>query len=227
MESYKMTNWIKHYIKISVISLLLFNVGCTTIPPEAPDLSIELGKRVSAIEQSNITLLHRYFDMKREVVDKFIEEEWIPLFAKELFSTTTMKKNWAIVVKENDATQRLKFLIRTGPKLQKKINVKRMELIKPLDELEREIELSIRTEYHQARAINNTITSFLISASEVSENRDRYLEMINIDNNQTSQIINDVDNAVNKLLKSGNEAKDKIEKSEIFLNKISEIRKKI
>jgi len=110
----------------------------------APELSAELGKRISAIEDSNVTLLKRFFDQKRREVDKFIEDEWVPEFAEQFFSDQAILAAWDTIVKEDDKKQRLTFLVITGPKLQKKINKKRLELIQPLDDLERRIEKQIR-----------------------------------------------------------------------------------
>lgn len=56
--------------------VLAMLIGCASIPSEAPELSAALGQRISAIEDSNITLLKRFFDQKRREVDKFIEKEW-------------------------------------------------------------------------------------------------------------------------------------------------------
>ena len=147
---------VKFRLKIfSIFTSILLISGCATIPSEAPQLSGELGKRISAIERSNITLLHKFFDLKRNEVDKFIEKEWTPIFAKNFFSEPKIQKMWETIVTENNPADRLKFLIITGPKLQKKINRKRLQLIKPLDKLERFIERRIRTEFRQARSINN------------------------------------------------------------------------
>ena len=150
-------------IKVTTLSVLIAVTGCVSIPSEAPELSVELGKRIAAIEESNITLLNRFFDQKRKEVDKFIEEEWVPEFANHFFSNKTISDAWETIVSEDDKKQRLLFLVKTGPRLIKKINEKRLELIQPLDALERRIELKIREEYTQARAINNSITSFLLS----------------------------------------------------------------
>jgi len=167
---------------INVVSLagILALAGCASIPPEAPELSAELGKRISAIEDSNITLLKRFFDQKRRGVDRFIENEWVPEFANQFFSNDSISRAWDTIVRENDKKQRLLFVVKTGPKLQEKINEKRLELIQPLDQLERRIETKIRDEYTQARAMNSSITSFLLSASKVAENRNRYLEMVGV-----------------------------------------------
>ena len=210
--------------KIVAGVFILLMVGCAAIPPEAPELSTELGNRINAIQGANLTLLHRFFDLKRADIDRFIQSEWTPTFAEEVFSAPKMKKTWNTIVKENNAEDRLRFLIITGPKLQEQINKKRIELISPLDDLERRIEQSIKYEYEQARSINNSITSFLLSASKVAENRDRYLETAGVRDEKVEQAIDNVDDAVKDLLSLSKKTKDKITKAEDYVMKLREIR---
>lgn len=207
--------------------LIILASGCASIPPEAPELSIELGNRISAIEDSNITLLHRFFDQKRKDVDQFIEKEWVPTFADTFFSNPKISNAWETIVKEDDKNQRLMFIVKTGPKLQEMINIKRLELIQPLDDLERRIENNIRTEYSQVRAMNNTITSFLLSTSKVAENRNRYLEMAGVNDERIGNLIDKTEDAVSDLLKGAKNAQEKIVLSEEYLNKIRDIRDSI
>ena len=214
---------------LTLLSFVLFVgiVGCASIPAEAPELSAELGNRISAIEDSNITLLHRFFDQKRKEVDKFIENEWVPTFAEEFFSNPKISEVWNTIVREDDKSQRLKFIVKTGPKLQEKINKKRLELIQPLDDLERRIEKEIRDEYAQARAMNNSITSFLLSASKVTENRNRYLEMAGVTDEKIGKIIDKTDDAVSDLLKRTEDAQEKIDAAKDYLEKLRSIRDSI
>ena len=205
----------------SILAFIFLIPGCATIPSEAPQLSGELGKRISAIEKSNLTLLHKFFDLKRNEVDKFIEKEWTPIFAKEFFSDPKIQKIWETIVTENNPADRLKFLIITGPKLQKKINSKRLQLIKPLDKLERLIERKIRSEFRQARSINNSITSFLMSASKVEENRNRYLNMIGISDDKIGQAIDDVDETVGNLVDKSKDIKNYSEK---YIKKLNDLK---
>lgn len=184
----------------SLVGLALLLGACVSIPPEAPELSAELGNRISAIEDANITLLNRYFDRKRQDIDEFIEEEWLPEFANNFFSNPSIADVWNTIVRENDKKQRLTFLMKTGPKLQAEVNKARVRLIKPLDDLERRIEQKLRDEYAQARAINNTLTSFLLSASEVAENRNRYLELAGVTDSEIGIIIDKTDKVVNDLI---------------------------
>lgn len=215
----------KQVLSISLISFMF--LGCVSIPPEAPELSMELGKRISAIEVSNIKLLNRFFDEKRERVDEFIVDEWVPAFAEEVFSGEASSMAWDTIVKENDKRERLKYLLIMGPELQKKINVKRLELIQPLDTLERKIEKEIRVEYAQARAINSSISSFLLSAAEVAENRTRYLEMIGVTDEKIDYALNKTDEIVSGLLKKGEGIPNKVKKTEEFIKKVQSLRDSI
>lgn len=210
--------------KIAFGVIMVLMVGCATIPHEAPELSVELGNRINAIQHANLTLLHRFFDLKRGDIDRFIQNEWVPTFAEEIFSDPRMKMTWDTIVAENNSADRLKFLVTTGPKIQERINKKRTELINPLDDLERRIEQEIRDEYEQARAINNSITSFLLSASKVTEIRNRYLEIAGVTDEEVGHTIDKVNDAVSDLLSSGEEAKDKVTKAEMYLTKLRKIR---
>lgn len=212
--------------KIKILNYILFFlfIGCTNIPPEAPELSVELGNRISAIEQANMTLLNRFFDLKREEVDRFIEEKWMPIFAEEIFKNSHIQSVWNIIVRENKPEQNLKFLLVIAPKLQEKINSKRKELIDPLDNLEREIETNLKSEYDQAKSINNSITSFLFSASKVSENRDRYFKILGIEDAKIGDAIDKIDSSVNNLLEIGTNVSEGTNK---YLSQLESIKNSI
>jgi hypothetical protein len=205
----------------------LLILGCATIPSEAPQLSAQLGTRISAVEASHRRLLADFFNEKRRRVDEFIQEEWIPLFAKELFSDSTIADTWDEVVRSQEMGDRVKFILIAGPKLQKKINEKRLELIQPLDELERTIALRLKNEYDQMRAINNTLTSFLVSASKVEETRRRYLELVGISEQTIDDFINETNQAITELAGVGKTAKDIVKDTEAFKSKIDAIIKRI
>ena len=215
--------------KPTIVFLLmgfLLILGCATIPSEAPQLSAQLGTRISAVEASHRRLLAHFFNEKRRRVDEFIQEEWIPLFAKELFSDSTIADTWDQVVRSQETGDRVKFILIAGPRLQKKINAKRLELIQPLDELERTIASRLKNEYDQMRAINNTLTSFLLSASKVEEARRRYLEMVGISEKKIDDFINETDQAITELVEVGKIGKDIVKDAETFKSKIEGISEK-
>jgi len=184
----------------ALLTVIVF-VGCSPrIPGEAPELSTTLGQRIAAIRDANITLLHRYFDLKRSEVDRFIQEVWVPRLAEAVFTHPEVEREWLDIVESDDAQRRLDFILTAAPALQGQINRTREEFMKPLDELERHIEQSLEAEYDEALSINNTLTSFLVSASKVAEARNRYLEMLGVKDTRIATAIDGVDRAVTGML---------------------------
>ena len=213
--------------QLGLLTISLMMMACVSIPPEAPELSAQLGNRISAIEQSNLTLLHRYFDRKKQDIDKFIQHEWVPEFANQFFAEPAIAQVWDQVVATGNKPDRLKFILKTSPTLQQTINQKRVELIQPLEILEQRIEAKLTADFAQAKAINNSITGFLLSASKVVENRDRYLEMVGVSSDEVTQLIDSTDAIVADLLQSSQEIEGKVAKGEKYLQKINALRNSI
>lgn len=207
--------------------LLLFGLNaCATIPQESVDLSIELGKRISAIETSHMALVDSYFDVRRDRVDRYVTEEWVPEFAEQVFSNKQIAAVWDKVVRSGNKTERLEFIVELGPELQSRINKKRLELVKPLDDAERMIKKELRTNYEQARSINNSVTSFLVSSSKVAENRNRYLEMLGVKDEKVSEILNKVDSVVETLVDKSEKLMSKEDQVKEYLQKFKELKDK-
>lgn len=212
---------------ISKSILLLFFIlitGCASIPSEAPELSSELGERIEKLEEANLKLLRRFFEQKRKDIDSFIEYEWLPEFSQHFFSNSKISKAWNTIVIENNVHQRTKFLITVGTKLQQKINDKRTQLVAPLNELEKEIEYKLKSEYEQAKAINNSLTSFLTSASKVADNRNRLLAKVGVTEEKISKVIDKTDDIVSKFLSKAKVAEDKINLADEYIDKIKGLR---
>jgi hypothetical protein len=151
--------------------------ACSSVPAEAPQLSAELGNRISAIQQSHFALLRQFMDERRERIDEFVNEEWAPRLTTNTFEDPRMKEILDKVAASPDPNARVQLMARVGPKIQKHIQEKRNELMKPLDEIERALERQLRQEYDQALGVNNALTSYLSSAAKLDANRDRYVAM--------------------------------------------------
>ena len=213
--------------KLVIIVGILLMTACVSIPPEAPELSTELGNRIYKIEQSHLMLLGRFFDRKKQDVDSFIQDRWVPEFAKQFFSEPAIANVWEQIVASGSKEDRLQFILRTSPTLQQKINDKRLQLIKPLEDLEQQIASRISADYSQAKSINNSITSLLLSAAEVVENRDRYLAMVGVSSDEVTQIIDSTDSIVGDLLDSANNIEDKVAAAEKYKRKLKELKASI
>lgn len=217
----------RHLLRLWTLLAALAMTGCASIPPEAPELSGQLGTRISAIELAHTRLLEQFFAEKRRRVDEFIQEVWVPTFATEFFKDPKVDEVWKEVVKSTDPNDRLRFVVLVGPKLQTRINQKRTELIQPLEDLEKAVKAKLKVDYDQALAINNTLTSFLQSASKVEANRRRYLEMLGITDKQVDKFIDETDDAVSDLVGKARGVKDKVKSGEEFVSKVKAIVAKV
>jgi hypothetical protein len=206
-------------IIVTTISL----TSCASIPSEAPQLSGELGNRISALEGAHLRLLDEFFVEKRRRVDDFVQQTWIPVFAQEFFSDSHIDSVWRAVVQSSNPNDRLKFIVLVGPELQRKINQKRVELIQPLDELQSSIKSRIESEYSQAKAVNNALTSLLLSSSKVNESRDRYLNMIGVTDQKMNKFIGDTDEAISELVEVSGDIGDRASDVTEFRDKIRSI----
>lgn len=176
---------------IAVISLLIGS--CASIPKESPELSQEIGQRVAGMQEAHLTLVNRYFDLKRAEVNKIFEEEWIPAYAESFFAQDQVASYWNTLVTNDDIEERQQFLTQIGPRMLEEIRNKRADFMKPLNKLEAQIEDSLRREYRQILSANNTLTSFLSNSSKVVQNREQYLEMFGVEQETISSYIDQAD----------------------------------
>jgi hypothetical protein len=209
------------YKELALLIPLVF-VGCVSVPKEAPELSAELGRQINTLERSHDVLLTAYFDGKRDEVDRMITQTWIPMFAKTFFSKPAISEVWKQVVTANTEETRLKFILHTAPTLQLEIDAQRTRMYKPLNMAEALIRKKLMAEYGSARAVNNSITSFLVSSSKVDENRARYLSYAGLPQADIDEYMSMADDAVSSLsVKAG-----KIEDADYF-GKLEELQTKI
>lgn len=207
----------------SLGAVVLGVFGCASIPAEAPELSTQVGSRISAMEAAHYRLLESYFNDKRSRVDEFIQNTWIPTFGENFFSDPEVAAAWDEVVVSQDPKLRVFFLTKVGPRLLVRINQERRELITPLDELEKTVKTKLKADYDNIRAMNNTLTSFLLSASKVDENRKRYLEMAGITDKMVDQFVDDTGRAVDVLLNTAKKADEVGKQIDDYKNRVNSI----
>lgn len=197
--------------------------GCAAIPPEAPELSARLGGRIAALEAAHLRLLDVYFAEKKAKVDRFVEEVWVPVFAREFFDDPQIDGVWRQVVQSPDPQDRVKFITLAGSRLQAKINRKRLELIQPLEALEDEIRRRLKSDYDDSRAINHTLTAFLLSAAKVDENRRRYLDLVGITDAAVDAFVSETDQAVAKLASGAHSVEEHMRSGEEYLRRVRQL----
>lgn len=214
----------KHILKVLLI-VSMFTVllsGCyIRVPAEAPELSAELGKRISAMEKAHFAFISKYFSEKRQQIDEFIEKEWMPTFSKKVFGDSTVVAALSDTSKaEKDVEGKLRYITALGLNMQLQIKSLRDTLLIPINDLEIALKEKLHEEYELSKSINSSITSFLISARKVAKNRETLFSKIGIEESKIDSTLNQIDSFTLELLDYTNTAKDKIERYNEFKNKI-------
>jgi hypothetical protein len=194
-------------LTIAVSSATLLT-SCATIPAAAPQLSAELTGRIQETRLAHLQVVRMYTDERRKEVDRFIEDEWVPTFAKQLFQQPAISAAWDDVVRSNDPVRRLEFITALGPRLQTQINAKRIELMQPLDEVERLITRHLDDHYNQMLAMNATLTGLLEAGAEataIQQNISRRLDS----ENRLPDFLNTADRVVQRLLDTSTSVQDR------------------
>lgn len=206
-----------HFIFILFLSFSL--LSCATIPKEAPLLSEQLGKEMNELEDSHISLVESFFDLKRKNVRDYLEKVWLPLYAETFFQKPDIKEMWELVATQGAEDDRLMFILTTAPELQADINQQYQKSVEELNMLERELKNALQQKYVGMRSINNTLTSFLASAAEVDENRQRYLDMAGLSEGKISGVIEQADQLSSSLLSKAVDVDKKVSGAEENLEK--------
>jgi len=173
--------------------------GCISLPRDAVQLSTELGARVSESRAAHLTLVRTYMAEKRERVDEFMFKEWIPEFARQVFKQEGIKKEWERVAASSDTGERLEFITGLGVMLQQQINMKRSEIMGPVDQMERLLLERINVHYDEMLTANATITAFLDSATSVRERQQTTMKIFHAED-KLSGLTASADELVDKII---------------------------
>jgi len=201
---------------------ILLSISCASIPGEAPILSQELGKQIQELESSHLKLVQTFFNLKRQNVKDYINTVWLPRFAENYFQEEEIASMWQFIVNEGTTEDRLQFILATAPELQNELNNQYQRMIAPLDQLENELELSLKQKYSNTKSINNSLTSFLVSASEIDQNRQRYLNMIGVSDDKISNVIDDTESITSQMLVKANTSNSTYDDIQLNIQKYQE-----
>ncbi|MDQ3696903.1 MAG: hypothetical protein M3373_02605 [Gemmatimonadota bacterium] len=154
-------------------ALVVLASACVSIPRAAPELSVQLAGRLQETRTAHLALLHSYMDAKRDAVDRFIEQTWLPRHAQNVFANDVIRAAWETAAASNDPSIRLEFIVGLGTRVQKQINEQRITMIAPLDETERTIARRLDDHYNQMLSMNATLTGLLAANASATETQSR------------------------------------------------------
>ena len=73
-----------NFVGLLVILMAFALAGCASVPKESVELSKEVGKGIAESQRSYTGLLNTYFASKRQQVDEWIENEYLPEYLSNI-----------------------------------------------------------------------------------------------------------------------------------------------
>src|SRR5689334_20950498 len=92
---------------VGTAAFTLIATSCATVPTEATTLSSELGGRIQESKILHEAAVRLFMTEKRAAVDRFLETEWLPDYARNSFGSPAVQAVWEQAVKTTDPKERL------------------------------------------------------------------------------------------------------------------------
>lgn len=167
--------------------------GCATVPKEIVTLSYRMGEDIATIHSSYNKLIHIHFEALQQERLRYVDEEWTPKYLKDWIATGRLRE----VVRGEVvwSVERLDFVKPLPGKAEEgiqstvafwsqaavqEIESKKQELLKPLQDQERQLATWVEDAFNRLYRANAAITSQLNSLRKVQEIQDESLAALNL-----------------------------------------------
>jgi len=152
--------------------LLVFQVGCATVPKEVVLLSQGMGEDLTAVQVSYRALIREHFAGLRTQVNVFIDTRWKPTYLREYIQSGKLVE----LATAPDPNEVLDGVEDWADIALEEIASKRRELLAPIDRQEDTLLTNVDEIFAQLLNANAAITAHLQSLRGVQEAQDRLLE---------------------------------------------------
>jgi|GEM_PF-1848237 len=164
-----------------ILCLVLFACyACVSVPRESVELSKNLGMSIQETQRTHVALLKSFFDEKRDKVDLYLNEVWIPEFSNQLYNIPAVQNEWDRICTSGSGKEKQEFIVGMGIKIQERINKKRDEMMAPLDEAEKLLEEELLVHYNNLQVSNTILTNYLASAANVKKTQVEILSALGV-----------------------------------------------
>jgi hypothetical protein len=195
-----------------LISPLLFEQGCASVPKESVELSYTLGNDLEALHQSYRTLIARYFESLRREVNSAIDQIFIPAYINDFVITGKLVEN-AKAGRSDLVEAWARIAVET-------IDKERATRIAPIDKAEKDLLVSVNDAFDKAIRANAAVTAQLNSIRKVEEVQGEILESLKL-----KDIRNKINDALADASKKAKEITDEIDKAAGKLKKDASLKK--
>lgn len=167
---------IKKYKSFKVFAFVLLLLGCASIPKEVVELSYTVGKDLNAVHESYKILIKKHFDGLRSQVNTFLNDRWIPKYLEYFIEDGGLRES----AQGSDPEEVLEDVQIWAEVAIEEIELKRSELINPINEVEKALLDLVDTAFNRLVNANAVITAHLNSIRKVKEVQDDALKALGL-----------------------------------------------
>ncbi len=176
-----------------VVLIVLVLAGCPKVPPETVKLSYQIGEDLDVIYRSyDAMVVSRFADYRARRLS-YLENEWTPMFLEDwvkngmLVETAKGQVVWSDEADDfvpptpgQEKQQMLATIREWSDSAVAEIELKRHQLLDPLDEAEKAIREDLRDAFNALRRANAQITAHLNSIRKVQEVQSTALDKLGL-----------------------------------------------
>jgi hypothetical protein len=166
---------------IVAFAILGFLGGCASVPQESAQLSSDLGTMIRDARDSHLALIDEYMKVRRDRVDDFMQNKWIPTFMTNFAKTANFAQQYDAA---NGPDEKAKLTQDFQAAAAKKIAQQRATMLNALDDVDKALRSKITAHYDQMQVVNEALTAHLLSAAKVTAARDAILNKLNVPTNE-------------------------------------------
>ncbi|MEZ8886171.1 hypothetical protein AB4564_07350 [Vibrio sp. 10N.222.51.E8] len=173
---------------ITLTMCTLLSACAATVPKEVVELSYQMEKDMSQVEEAYVTLVRQHVSMLKKQREDYLYREWVPVMLEDWIQTgqlIEMAQGTVVydesmggfkTVTQPDRLSQLSSITEWALAASEEIEAKKRELIQPLEEAEQKLIADIHLSFNLLIQGNQTITAHLNSIREVQDVQNKLLE---------------------------------------------------
>ncbi len=218
---------------VFIIFLIMFISGCAKMPKEAIELSTTVGRDISVIKKSHLSLIDLYYKSLIKDINVFIDTVYLPYTVKRTLSDDIWKKEMLLAIEnasKSDTTknqtlesyEKIEMFLLI---IQEEVESYRKLKLKPIEEQYMLTRHNILKSYEQVHYANSIVTGHLASVAKVHDSQSEILEKLDLKDlrlkvaNNVSSMSEKIDDLTLKAKKGNEKISTIIKKFEEVVNR--------
>lgn len=210
---------------LSIVVLIFLCHGCSGVPKESVELSVTLGRDLAEVHRAHRELAIQYFVQIKNNINRFVDEVYRPYIIRKTIKDFGLIERIKKTNKAHAKPDALMVMEVFVTLVSEEIESFRKELLKPIEEKEREVLTAIDDSYQRLQNANAIVTGHLASVRKVQDAQAELLKQTKLEGLRQEFIEETVElsDSIAQLVEKGRKAGQKVEEIERTVRELKEI----